>query len=105
MSTVLEIPFSLGEHVYIINEIWNRTTKKYEWNILEGVVESVHIGRKLKWHKYVSDSYIKCRSTLVNALFNPIPLEKANKYVFTDICEAEAKIKYFQKLQEDDLYE
>ena len=105
MEQVLTIPFSIGEKVYIINELFNRGAKKYEWNVLEGIVECLHIGRKLSFHGYVTDSYLKARSTMTYSLISPIPLEKAKKYVFSTRDEADKMIKYFEKLQAEGQYE
>lgn len=96
--TVISVPFSIGDKVYIIQEIKMKKPKRVAYNVQEGRIESIHIGRKLIFNNFVSDSYVKVRSTLVNALFNPIPLEQAKNYIFENYFDA---MKRLHELTED----
>ena len=87
-ATTLNLPFSLGDRVFIIQEVRVKNPKRSEFHIREGIVESIHIGRKLKYGSYVTDSYVKVRSTLVYSLFPPIPLAHAQNYIFENYSEA-----------------
>lgn len=97
--TVINVPFSLGDRVYIIQEVRMKKPKRVAYNVQEGIVESIHIGRKLAFNKIATDSYVRVRSTLAHALFAPIPLERARNYIFGNYFDA---MKRLHELSEED---
>lgn len=97
--TVINVPFSLGDKVYIIQEVGMKKPKRVAYNVQEGIVESIHIGRKLIYNKNTTNSYVRVRSTLAHALFAPIPLEQAQNYIFGNYFDA---MKRLRELLEED---
>lgn len=94
---VISIPFSLGDKVYIIQEVRMKKPKRVEYNVQEGIVESIHIGRKLIFNRITTDSYVRVRSTLAHALFAPIPLEQVRNYIFENYFDAMKRLHELSK--------
>lgn len=93
MKQVITIPYSIGDTVYVLESTHLKNTNKYEWHIIEAIVECLHIGRKLKYNNYVTDTYLKCRATSIPWLLRPVPLDHAEKFIFEKYEDAERAIK------------